>query len=656
MPVDTDVLKTKVLADQEAYGNYTTEFNAAAYTVARRQLQIDANSSGRLDIYINAYKENGISDNEALKIRQLMAMDASRYMAVHSSSYNTNFGISILNNAGLLVPNASIEDVFTSALANIEYLEKLQIEEQTVNLNTDPYSAFPGGSTVQAMQDGGDVFTVVLEPSNILAKTSGAVDDKIDAETQRLFYRDAYARNPGGNGFLNNVFEGAGMVFSVLGVNGVDDYFSTANSAFGTTYSYNIIRTPVEANNYGLNPKYAGVVNSEISPDNGFTVTELSEGESSYGAELTGSLTSKEIHDAREAKVGATVPESVAGIATITNAYGLTSTSLPSKVGKYGVQLNIATGIYDAITGDEVSAQQRVVKTLDALIKDVITQKISGAVLGVIGATTSLNALIARVSTVGAVVGATVTELMEVAYGIDTHFGPGGELVGYDKNGKQYNTEKIGWMEGAIGSIGDGIEDIVGSITDTINTISNALGMGNVVGTFEYDSVYDRAEAAAIAELTQANYDITVDDYLNEVQDFGVEDISYDTDYNTDLYEDMLGNTMQNYLDDLAEEGIEDPEHTIEVEFSYTITTHIGIEIVSHNLQDALDNITANKDGYGFAIAVADAYNTDHNSDVNGGGGEVNGTNSSANIDNVESREDTSLGDGGGVADHDTKD
>jgi|GEM_PF-6358584 len=80
--------------------------------------------------------------------------------------------------------------------------------------------------------------------------------------------------------------------------------------------------------------------------------------------------------------------------------------------------------------------------------------------------------------------GALLDESIEVAMGLDNHFGFGGDLAGVDMTGKGHYAADIGFMDGVLG------------------TLQEFATLGN------YHSVFDQEKQKALVEMAKANFQI----------------------------------------------------------------------------------------------------------------------------------------------------
>jgi hypothetical protein len=111
---------------------------------------------------------------------------------------------------------------------------------------------------------------------------------------------------------------------------------------------------------------------------------------------------------------------------------------------------------FDIATGKIESFEVGLAGGLIGSINSIATREITGALANALGTTS-----IAGVLGIGVVVGAVLGELMEMAMGLDSQFGYGGEFIGYDATGKAHYAEVPG---GFVERTVTGIKDMFGEL------------------------------------------------------------------------------------------------------------------------------------------------------------------------------------------------
>lgn len=99
----------------------------------------------------------------------------------------------------------------------------------------------------------------------------------------------------------------------------------------------------------------------------------------------------------------------------------------------------LAESLYDGITTGDWSAQNFGANLVETTTKGLVGQAVNRATAGLVGAMGVKSPAAATV--LGMVVGAFVTEALEVALGLDNHFGFGGQFVGTNVNGERVYTK-----------------------------------------------------------------------------------------------------------------------------------------------------------------------------------------------------------------------
>lgn len=146
-------------------------------------------------------------------------------------------------------------------------------------------------------------------------------------------------------------------------------------------------------------------------------------------------------------------------------------------VGMSPIMLGIA--LYDVFTGTEVNVEERIAGAMLGTIEATFTNMVSTAIAKMANVTAMSPAVMVGMGLVGTIVG----ELFEMALGLDTQFGYGGELVGVTASG-----------EGIYGELEGGFLDrTVTGITDVFGELGGLLGGGG------YTSAQERANYDALS-------------------------------------------------------------------------------------------------------------------------------------------------------------
>jgi len=105
----------------------------------------------------------------------------------------------------------------------------------------------------------------------------------------------------------------------------------------------------------------------------------------------------------------------------------------------------LSLSIFNHVTQDRVSVETRLAGAVIGTVKGVFSELVSKSIAQAIGfAPTGIVPALAFASIVGSI----LTELTEMALGLDTHFGFGGEYVGTAMTGKHFYTQPMSITEG----------------------------------------------------------------------------------------------------------------------------------------------------------------------------------------------------------------
>jgi len=146
----------------------------------------------------------------------------------------------------------------------------------------------------------------------------------------------------------------------------------------------------------------------------------------------------------------------------------------------------LSFSIVHALTGDEMTFKETFAAGVLGTVMSGVANVISQSVANFVGVVSVYGAV-----AVSAVVGTVLSELTQMALGIDNHFGFGGDLIGFDNNGTaQYADQKSieqgirdmtpDWMKSAFGmetTFGDLHTDLESSIYTSFTTGKNAHNM-----------------------------------------------------------------------------------------------------------------------------------------------------------------------------------
>lgn len=371
----------------------------------------------------------------------------------------------------LQTPGANITDYYASTINELRNTEAILVKQLTLNMNGDIYSAMAGGDVYDALQPGNSITTCTLEPSNVMAKAYGVAEDKIDVETQKLFYKDPYSKMAGGQSYLNDGYPDSGMVFGVLGINGSDEFLSTANSVFGVINYYQATEN-FDTTRYALDPTLRESVSKARNfLGGGGSTTDLNTSSTSFdtGTQMTPSGYANVMGIA----ANSFVDEINTGI----------STFAPHMAGIPSMMLSgMIVSAFDVMSGNTKSAtavaQYTALQTMQTGM-----QMAANSVVSSITQPTTLNGLLTQ----SLVVGALVTETFEILTGMDNSFGFGGEYVG-SYMGKDFYTDSKGFM--GLGSAVDSISSMFSGtayglgLTDSFSKVG-WNGIESLTKTFE---------------------------------------------------------------------------------------------------------------------------------------------------------------------------
>jgi hypothetical protein len=111
-------------------------------------------------------------------------------------------------------------------------------------------------------------------------------------------------------------------------------------------------------------------------------------------------------------------------------------------VSPVGLSIQLSSMAWNG-TLDLSSAQDLVGGALIGTVKNMISEKLTGALVNALGIT-SVPVAIA----VSYIVGSVVSELAEIGLGLDNNFGFGGDIVGVDSSGQAHYAGAVGWGRG----------------------------------------------------------------------------------------------------------------------------------------------------------------------------------------------------------------
>ena len=146
--------------------------------------------------------------------------------------------------------------------------------------------------------------------------------------------------------------------------------------------------------------------------------------------------------------------------------------------------LSLTLSIYDAFTDEGVTVESKMsgmaIGTFEAMLSSTINEALSS-----IATTTNLLEALS----LGMIAGAIAGELMEMALGLDNHFGPGGQLVGESIAGKAYYTAPVSFAD----YITDSLPSWMGGTNIELNNaidLKNEIAMDNwgLLNEFGLDS------------------------------------------------------------------------------------------------------------------------------------------------------------------------
>jgi len=413
--------------------------------------------------------------------------NVTSYTASYDEAVST-YGAAAVKKAGYSPVDASIPDYLLSAMGELEILERVHIGELTAITGDDAYSVMAGGRVMDTLQPGNNIMTVVLEPSNIMAKAHGETSDRIDIETQRLFYSDPYAKGAGGLSYLNDSYPDAGMVFTVLGANGTDDFFSLANTGFGIKKAYEVIKLNPSAFNLNIDLKLTGTGSaskgSASKGGSGFGTKASKDKELAYlGTSISSGV--------NKAAMNAADYAGIMGISTANQVNTITNVAsrLAPQVGAYGALAigTVSVSAYSAFKGDYGTAKQTMKYGAMKGIQTGFTQGIQKAAVAVVGPTTYAGLM-------GTILGAGIIadQLWGRVVGTDIAFGFGGTLIGV-VNGNRMYSDSQGIL--GVGSIGTYVSSVafqaglISSYSTPYSIENDAFGGGGIATYSDFEGI-----------------------------------------------------------------------------------------------------------------------------------------------------------------------